>query len=101
MGMKTYEEAEDIGETTAKAIEVPVDAPRVPAIPSTEPSDEPPADDMTTFKAVMTELERIGWTATQAEALAAAEGVVDDEERKLPTYEDKELMGLLEVLKER
>jgi hypothetical protein len=121
MGMKTYEEAEDIGEAKANAIEVPVDAPRVAAIPGQEePAEEQEAStlkssksypstsaeptapgDVTPFQRVMLELNRIGWKPHQAEALAAAEGVVDDEEKKLPTYTEKELTGLLEILTER
>jgi hypothetical protein len=108
MGMKTYEEAEDIGEAKANAIEVPVDAPRVAVIPGQdatkeeeEPSEPTTASDLTPFQSVMLELDRIGWNPQQAEALAAAEGVVDDEEKKLPTYTETELAGLLGALNDR
>lgn len=45
MGMKTYEEVEDIGETKANAIEVPVDAPRVAEVPAAEvPAAQEPSE---------------------------------------------------------
>ena len=68
-------------------------APRVAEVPGTKPANP--------RELVKSELSRLEWVRQQAQALADAEGVVDDPDKNLGDYTDRELLGLLPFLQER
>lgn len=104
--IRQHIEADDTHQFDMRPGSIDVDAQaetveRKPAIPT--PVATPPdsavdtAPEPTPFERVETELQRLGWTIQQAEALASAEGLAEDDE-KFALYTNDQLTGLLEAL---